>query len=165
MAKVVLICGKICVGKSTYAKTLCEKERAVLLSCDEITLALFGCDVEEDHDEYVKRTQNYLFVKALEIVKNGINVVLDWGFWQKDERDFAKMFFGSRGVACELHYLEIPDEEWYNRIRKRNASVLSGGLSAYYVDGMLAQKFGAMFEKPAAEELDVWMEGDSQRER
>ena len=131
MAKVVLICGRICVGKSTYAKTLCKKERAVLLSCDEITLALFGCDVEEDHDEYVKRTQNYLFVKALEIVKNGINVVLDWGFWQKDERDFAKMFFGSRGVACELHYLEIPDEEWYNRIRKRNASVLSGGLSAY----------------------------------
>ncbi len=163
MAKVILICGKICVGKSTYAAELCKREKAVLLSCDEIMLALFGRDVGEMHDSYVERTQNYLFVKALEIVKNGINVVLDWGFWQKDERDFAKMFFGSRGVECELHYLEIPDEEWYDRIRKRNASVLSGGLSAYYVDGGLAQKFGALFEKPAADEIDVWIEGGDLR--
>ncbi len=157
MSKVILICGKICVGKSTYAKTLCEKERAVLLSCDEITLALFGRDVGEMHDTYVERTQNYLFAKALEIVRTGINVVLDWGFWQKDERDFARMFFGSRGIACEFHYLDISDEAWQKRLQQRNAAILGGGISAYYVDEGLAKKFGALFEMPARDEIDVWV--------
>ena len=39
MAKVILICGKICSGKSTYAEQLRIKERAAVLSVDEIMLA------------------------------------------------------------------------------------------------------------------------------
>lgn len=42
MAKVILICGKICSGKSTYAEQLRVQNNAVVLSTDEITLALFG---------------------------------------------------------------------------------------------------------------------------
>ena len=44
MAKVFLICGKICSGKSTYARKLMENRQAVLLSADEIMLALFVKD-------------------------------------------------------------------------------------------------------------------------
>ena len=36
MAAVHLICGKICVGKSTFAHTLANEKSAVILSCDEI---------------------------------------------------------------------------------------------------------------------------------
>ena len=41
MAKVILICGKICCGKSHYAKDLMQKQNAVTLSCDELTSILF----------------------------------------------------------------------------------------------------------------------------
>ena len=41
MAKVMLLCGKICSGKTTYCNRLREKERAVLLSCDEVESHLF----------------------------------------------------------------------------------------------------------------------------
>lgn len=34
MAKVIAICGKICSGKTWYARQLREQEQAVILSCD-----------------------------------------------------------------------------------------------------------------------------------
>ena len=37
MAYAILICGKICSGKSTYARALSEKEHAVILSADEMS--------------------------------------------------------------------------------------------------------------------------------
>ena len=40
MAEVILICGKICSGKSTWAKALCRESGALCLSVDELMLAL-----------------------------------------------------------------------------------------------------------------------------
>lgn len=157
MAKVYLICGKICVGKTTYAEKLRREKSAVLLSTDEITLALFPEGVGEKHDLYVERTQDYLFEKSLEIIEVGINVVLDWGFWMREERDFARDFYASRGVECEFHYIDVSDEEWHRRLEKRNAAVTNGEVSAYFVDEGLAEKFGAIFEPPTADEIDVWI--------
>lgn len=37
MAKIIVICGKICCGKSYYANQIKEKENTVILSCDELT--------------------------------------------------------------------------------------------------------------------------------
>lgn len=155
MAKVIMTCGKICSGKSTYAARLRREINAVLLSIDEIMLAMFGQYVGEMHDEYVARTEKYLFGKSLEIINSGINVVLDWGVWTKDERAEAREFFKSRGIGYELHYIDVSDEVWRERIAKRNRAVSEGKLDAYYVDENLAAKFGAIFELPADEEIDV----------
>ncbi|WP_297031834.1 hypothetical protein [uncultured Eubacterium sp.] len=40
MSKTIAICGKICCGKSYYAKQIKEKENAVILSIDEATYDL-----------------------------------------------------------------------------------------------------------------------------
>lgn len=160
MPKVFLTCGKICSGKSTYADTLRITNKAVLLSVDEITLALFGSDAGEDHDTYVERTEKYLFDKSVEIIETGINVVLDWGFWTKAERDHAKKFYRSQGIDHEFHYIDISDETWRKNLEKRNAEVLSGKTNAYYVDEGLAKKFGEIFEKPDKSEVDIWYQND-----
>ena len=73
MAKVYLICGKICCGKTTYAQKLCSEANAVLFSVDEITLALFGQHCGDKHDEYVERTEKYLLNKSLELIQKDIN--------------------------------------------------------------------------------------------
>ena len=52
MAKVIMLCGKICSGKSTYANSISKQEKAVILSVDEITLALFGQYTGEKPDDY-----------------------------------------------------------------------------------------------------------------
>ena len=158
MAKVFLICGKICSGKTTYAEKIRVKEQAVLLSTDEIILALFGQHCGDKHDDYVERTQNYLLNKSLELFEIGINVILDWGFWMKDEREYVREFYNSRNITCEFHYIDISDETWKARLNKRNSAVLAEKVSAYYVDENLAAKFGAIFEKPTKDEIDVWVE-------
>jgi len=155
MATVYLICGKICSGKSTYAAGLRKARHAVLLSCDEITLAIFGQHIGEKHDLVVERTQQYLFRKALEILSDGIDVILDWGFWQKAERDEARQFFALHGIAAEFHYIDVAEDTWQARIDQRNAAIDPENPDAYYVDAALKLKFGALFEPPAPDEIDV----------
>lgn len=155
MAKVIMTCGKICSGKSTYAEKMRRERKGVLLSVDEITLALFERNIGEKHDEYVEKAEKYLFQKSLEITENGIDVILDWGFWQKSERRYAREFYKANGIECELHYIDISDEVWAQRIAKRNAMIQSGELSAYYVDENLARKAAGLFEKPEDDEIDA----------
>lgn len=157
MPKVILICGKICSGKSTYAKQLCHQNKAVLLSVDEIMLSIFGQHCGEMHDEYASRTKAYLFDKSVELIENSIDVILDWGFWTKEGRDSAKAFYRARNIQCECHYIDLSDEMWHDRLQKRNKAVLSGEALAYYVDDNLAAKFAARFEKPSREEIDTWV--------
>lgn len=158
MAKVIMTCGKICVGKSTYAKKLCAEHSAVLLSVDEIMLAVFGQNAGEKHDEYVGKIQKFLMEKSCELAKSGINAVLDWGLWSKEERENARRFYSERGIAMEIHYLDISDEEWKRRIEKRNRLVQEGKSEAYFVDEGLSQKLLSFFEKPERDEVDVWCE-------
>ena len=103
MPKVTLICGRICCGKSTYAEKLRIRDGAVVLSIDEIMLAMFGQYVGDMHDEYVARTEKYLFGKSLELIETGIDVILDWGFWTRDERAYAREFYSSSGIEHEFH--------------------------------------------------------------
>ena len=157
MAKVYMMCGKICSGKSTHAAELKSLHHAVVLSIDEITLALFGQDVGGLHDTYVERAERYLYEKSVEIIHEGINVILDWGFWTKEERSYARNYYSSKGIECEFHYIDISPQEWARRLEKRNMEIMEGKISAYYVDEGLAAKFASIFEIPAKNEIDVWI--------
>lgn len=157
MPKVILICGKICVGKSTYAEKLRVESKAVLLSVDEIMLAVFGQYAGERHDEYVRNVQQYIFDKSLEILQAGADVLLDCGFWTKGHRDYSKEFYRQRGIPCELHLIDISGEEWQRRIEKRNAAISAGRTDAYFVDENLLEKAEKGYETPAPDEVDVWV--------
>ncbi len=155
MAKVIMMCGRICCGKSTYARRLRTEINAAVLSIDEIMLAVFGQYAGEKHDEYVERLKKYFFGKSAELIEAGINVILDWGFWTREERQYARKFYAARDIGCELHYIDISDGLWSERLCKRNALVKSGKANDYFVDENLARKFASIFEQPDAEETDI----------
>lgn len=155
MAKVFLICGKLCSGKSTYSKELAEKENAAILSVDEITLSLFGQDAGERLDEYVKKLKDYFFEKSVQIIMAGANVILDWGFWTKAEREAARSFYARHKIQSELHCILIDDDEWKRRIQKRNSDIKNGASDSYYVDEGLLKKFQMIFEAAGKDEVDV----------
>lgn len=157
MAKVILICGKICSGKSTYAEQMRRANKSAVLSVDEVMLTLFGQHCGDKHDEYADKTQKYLFQKSIELIQSGIDVILDWGFWQKAKRDSARAFYASKGIECEFHCIDIGDETWRARLSKRNNAVLAGEAEAYFVDENLAAKFESHFEMPSRDEIDVWV--------
>ncbi len=157
MAKIYLICGKLCSGKSTYAEKLRRAHKAVVLSVDEIMLALFGQDAGEKHDDYAKNTKGYLYEKSLALVEAGVDVILDWGFGEKREREFARAFYSARNIPFEFHYIDVEPDEWHRRIEKRNRDVLANRVNAYYVVDELIVKLDAVFEKPDKSEIDVWI--------
>ena len=94
MAKMILICGKICSGKTYYARQLMDQYNAVILSTDEVTWDLINNEQGEFYDVFAERVNLYLRKKAVEIVKAGAYVVLDWGFWtaagRKEISDFLR---------------------------------------------------------------------------
>lgn len=155
MAKVIMTCGKICCGKTTYAGKLSREYNAVILSIDEFMLALFGQYAGEKHDEYVNALEKILFEKSADIVRSGANVILDWGFWTRTKRQYARKFYGSIGIECEIHYIDISGETWEQRLRNRNDLVIAGKSDAYYIDDALMRKFEDIFEIPAEDEIDV----------
>ncbi len=152
-----LLCGKLCSGKTQYARTLVQAEHAVLLSVDEIMLALYGTNAGEAHDMLTSRLQGYLFEKAAEILSTGISVVLDWGFWTRRSREWARHFFQERGFLTEMVYIDPPEEVREGWIAARNAAVAAGTEEAYPVDEGLADKMEALFEEPDLSELDRWV--------
>lgn len=149
MAEVIALCGKICSGKSHYAQRLREQMPAVILSCDELTLML-----PSEHDVLLPKVHRYLMDKAVEIVRAGASVILDFGFWGRADRDEAKAFFAEKGISLKWRYIPVSDADWRRNIEARNAAVLRGEDHSYYVDEGLAQKCTRLFEAPLPGELD-----------
>ncbi len=156
MAKIIAICGKICSGKTYYANQIKERERAVILSCDELTMALFDNDLGERHDEMAARIRAYFKQKSAELVSIGCTVILDWGFWTREGRADLAAFYRSRNISCEWHYIDVDDEVWKSRIEERNRRISEGrGGSDYYLDEGLMRKLLSKWEPPAPGEMDV----------
>ncbi len=156
MAKLILICGKLCCGKTTYAKKLSKEIQAVRFSSDDIMLSLFGKDLGDKHDEVAQRVQNFLIQQSLEIYEAGVSVIVDFGFWKKAQREQIAAFYEEHGIKPEWHYIDIDDETWKRNLEKRNAAVLKNETLDYYVDEGLARKCESRFEKPQPDEIDVW---------
>lgn len=155
MARAIVTCGKLCSGKTTYARRLCGERNAVLLSVDEMMLTLFPEGAGEAHDLYAERTQQYLLELSLRILRTGRDAVLDWGLWTRERRSAVRDFYARNGEECEIRYLHISDAEWERRIRKRNEGK---DAAAYAVDEGLLQKFRDIFEEPEAAEIDMTVE-------
>lgn len=157
MTKVIAIIGKICSGKSYYANQIKDREKAVVLSCDELTSILFDNNLGDKHDEMSKRIWEYLLKKSTDIIKTGTNVILDWGFWSKKDREYISQYFHSLNICCEWHYVDIDDKSWQRNIDERNQRILSGnGGNDYYLDEGLMKKLLSFWEEPSQDEVSIW---------
>lgn len=158
MPKIIAICGRICSGKSYYANQIKEQENAVILSTDEATYDLIGNEQVELYDVFVERVNKYLMKKAVEIVKAGCNVILDWGFWTKAERQETTKYFNQFGIDVAWHNVDIERSRWEQLIEERNNKIKNGnGGSDFYVDEGLMEKLLSKFEEPTRDEMDIWI--------
>ncbi|MGN0572308.1 MAG: AAA family ATPase [Acutalibacteraceae bacterium] len=157
MSKLIAICGKICSGKSYYANQLKEKENAVILSTDEATFDLIKNEQGDFYNIFAQRVNGYLRKKAVEIVRAGATVILDWGFGTRAERKETTDYFNGFGIEIEWHYVNVEPSRWQKLIEERNAKIQNGtGGSDFYVDEGLLNKLLSEFEEPSRDEIDVW---------
>ena len=152
LAKVLLICGPLCAGKSTLARKLAAEGHAVILSCDELTKAL-GDDLGDRHDAVAARVQAYLRSKAVELVRAGVDVILEWGFWRAADRAAMSRYLRETGVPFEWHGVALTQAQLEANIARRNANP---GPGDYIVDEGLLRKCLSAWEPPSEAEMDFW---------
>lgn len=148
--KVILLIGRICCGKTTYARTL---PGTLLLSCDQLMQTMFPGGCGDQHDLLAARARAYLFGLARQAAASGATPVLDFGFWTPAMRREA--IDALIGCTLDWRFLDVTEDEWAQRIAKRNAAIDTGRAdpSDYYVDEGLLAKVNALFVPPTAEEL------------
>lgn len=155
MAKVILVFGKICSGKSHYSREIKEKYNAVLIEPDEATYELINNEQGEFYNIFSKRLNSYLTKKVGEIAQAGANVIFERGLWSKKDRKEIKEYYENLGIECELHYVYVSNEVWKQNILERNERVLNGnGGSDFYLDEGLMKKLESKWEEPSEDEAD-----------
>jgi predicted kinase len=104
-------------GKTTKAKKLEVEASALRLTLDEWMIPLFGRNVEAERDALEGRLI-WIALRALELYAN---VILDFGFWSKDERSSLRWFARQRGAKSQVIYLPIDPETQRKRVLDRCA--------------------------------------------
>lgn len=156
MGKVILICGKICSGKTYYSNMLKDKLNAVIISPDEATYDLINNEQGEFYNIFSERLNKYLTKKVGEIAEAGANVIYERGLWTKEDRVKTVNYYKNKNINCEVHYVYVDDETWKQNIKERNKRVEEGnGGSDFYLDEGLMNKLASLWEDPTEDEYSV----------
>ncbi|MEW1986901.1 MULTISPECIES: AAA family ATPase [Brevibacterium] len=115
--ELILMVGLAGAGKSTRAAELAASLPAVRLSPDEWMRPLFG---DPDPDGQRPVLEGRLIATALEILRAGTSVILDFGLWRKQERVALSWLAARVGAVARTEYLPISREMQAERIAERH---------------------------------------------
>jgi predicted kinase len=162
VATLFITCGVTGAGKTTVAKRLEVEHEALRLTADEWLHELYrdeelarlneSGDLRAPHRPQVERIQWALALRALGL---GVNVVLDWGLWTREERDRYRTEAQGLGFKVVLCVLEASREELLRRLIARNAELPAG---TFRIDETQLDRALRWFERPAAPELALFDE-------
>ena len=80
----------------------------------------------------------------------GTNVVLDFGFWGKDERSALRWIAGTLGARSQVVYLPIDHEEQRRRVTDRFATTPD---RTFHMSDRELERWRAQFQAPDDDEL------------
>lgn len=150
-ARVVLMCGVAGSGKSTYARAL-EEEGWLRLSIDVAAWRRghreLPLPVELTDD--IRAQQRQALVHA---VREGRDVVVDYSFWSRAQRDDYRRLARDAGAEVEVAYCPADPETARRRIERRNDGPRSP--DTYTVEAETLSSYLEGFEAPGPDETDV----------
>src|SRR6266576_376366 len=116
--RLIIICGLPGSGKTTIARMLESRLRAVRFSPDEWMDALSLNLYDEEKRGKIETLQWKL---GHELLARGLMVIIEWGTWGRAERDALRLGARTLGAAVELHYLPASGDVLFDRIQWRGA--------------------------------------------
>ena len=152
MATHHLMVGLPCSGKTTLAQKLEHELPALRLTLDEWHIRLFGQDAEEpEHDARHSLIEAILWNIASRALELGTNVILDYGFWAREEREEYRLRAKQLGASSEVHYLDVSEDELLRRLEERNSRPSQG---SFIISEEAMKPWIAFFQKPILDELE-----------
>lgn len=152
MATLHLMVGLPCSGKTTLAQKLEHELPALRLTPDEWQIRLFGQDAEEpEHDARHSLIEAMLWNIARRALELGTNVILDFGFWAREEREDYRSRAQQLGASSEVHYLEVSEDELLRRLEERNSRPSQ---ESFLISEKAMKPWMAFFQKPTPDELE-----------
>ena len=151
LATLHLMVGLPCSGKTTLARELEREHSALRLTVDEWHIQLFGQDAEDpEHDARHALIEGLLWGVANRALELGISVILDYGFWAREEREDYRARARQLGAASEIHFLDVPPDELMRRLAQRN---LQPAQASFVIPEAMMEPWIAFFQRPTADEL------------
>ena len=145
-ARLILVCGLPGSGKTTLAKALESRLRAVRFSADEWMDALSLDLYDEETRGKIEALQWKL---GQELLGLGLTVIIEWGTWGRTERDALRLGARALGAAVELHYLSAPMDVLFERIQRR-------GLEKPPIERDALSQWFEIFQEPTPEEMALF---------
>ncbi|MFH8577808.1 ATP-binding protein [Streptomyces zaomyceticus] len=147
MTTLFLMVGLPGAGKTTRARQLAEEHGALRLTPDDWMIPLFG-EAEPDGKRDV--LEGRMLWLAVEAIRLGTDVVVDFGCWSRDERSAIRRLAEAEKARFRMVYLPVDDETQRARIAHRLATAPRETLPITEADLLDGR---ARFEEPDAAEL------------
>lgn len=135
-------------GKTTAARRIEAEQRALRLTKDEWVKALYGRENPPAAQDVIEGRLVEIALRALEL---GINVVIDYGLWGRDERTALRQAAADRGAMVEMRLFELEPTERRSRLHHRQAGAPH---TTWPVSDAELAEWAARFEVPTPGELD-----------
>jgi predicted kinase len=142
--------GLPCSGKTTLARSLEQQHSALRLTPDEWQVRLFGQDAADpQHDARHSVIEGLQWEVAERALVLGTSVVLDFGFWTREEREDFRSRAKRLGASSEVHFLDVPSDKLLRRLASRNTQP---GLAFHIAEEMM-RPWIELFQAPDLDEL------------
>jgi len=158
MATLHLMVGLPCSGKTTLARDLETKYSALRLTPDEWHTRLghdYGYNMTEAeeaiHNARHDDVESLMWDIAARVLVLGVDVILDFGFWSRSERDVFRSRAKELGVDFKIHFNDISHEELLKRLRTRNAKK---PVDTFVIPEAKLKEWIQIFEPPSSKEME-----------
>jgi predicted kinase len=143
-----LTVGLPATGKTTEARRIEVEEKALRLTKDEWVKALYGLANPPSASDVIEGRLIEIGLRALEL---GINVVIDFGLWSRDERSALRQAAADLGAAVEMRYFELSPAEQRRRLDLRHVEEPQ---TTWHMSDEELGEWAAIISVPTQGELD-----------